>query len=61
MEVDGGIVVVRGAPFYATETAFGMRAEGMRHAWSLLFLTDFLHWLPWALATQPTMPEFTSA
>ena len=39
------------ALFYATETVFGMRAEGMRHAWSLLFLTDFLHWLPWALAT----------
>jgi two-component system LytT family sensor kinase len=39
------------ALFYATETVFGMRAEGMHHAWSLLFLTDFLFWLPWALAT----------
>src|SRR5262249_12432979 len=26
-------------------------AEGMHHNWGALFATDFLSWLPWALAT----------
>jgi sensor histidine kinase YesM len=39
------------ALFDATQTVFGMKAEGMRHAWGYLFLTVTLTWLPWALAT----------
>jgi two-component sensor histidine kinase len=39
------------ALFDATQTVFGMRAEGMHHAWGLLFLTVTLQWIPWALAT----------
>jgi len=39
------------ALFDASQTVVGMRAEGMQHAWTLLFITVFLHWLPWALAT----------
>jgi two-component system, LytTR family, sensor kinase len=39
------------ALFDATQTVFGMRAEGMHHAWGYLFLTTILSWLPWALAT----------
>jgi hypothetical protein len=35
----------------ATQTVFGMRAEGMHHAWVQLFITLLLSWLPWALAT----------
>jgi sensor histidine kinase YesM len=37
--------------FDATQTVFAMHAEGMHHAWIRLFLTLFLSWLPWALAT----------
>lgn len=37
--------------FDATQTVFSMRAEGMHHAWNWLFLTLFIQWLPWALAT----------
>lgn len=37
--------------FDATQTVFGMRAEGMHHAWSRLFLRIVLSNLPWALAT----------
>lgn len=37
--------------FDATQTVFGMRAEGMHHAWVRLFITLCLSWLPWALAT----------
>jgi two-component system LytT family sensor kinase len=37
--------------FDATQNVFVMRAEGMHHAWSRLFLTLLLSWLPWALAT----------
>jgi two-component system LytT family sensor kinase len=37
--------------FDATENVFVMRAEGMHHAWTRLFLTLLLSWLPWALAT----------
>jgi two-component system LytT family sensor kinase len=37
--------------FDATQTVFAMRAEGMHHAWSHLFVTLLLCWLPWALAT----------
>ncbi|HZR57920.1 MAG TPA: histidine kinase [Terriglobales bacterium] len=37
--------------FDATQTVFGMRAEGMHHAWVRLFITLLLSWLPWALAT----------
>lgn len=39
------------ALFDATQTVFGMRAEGMHHAWGLLFLAVVLGWVPWALAT----------
>src|SRR5689334_25172584 len=39
------------ALFDATQTVFGMRAEGMHHAWGLLFATTIASWLPWALAT----------
>src|SRR5262245_45605986 len=37
--------------FEATETVFGMRAEGMHHNWGALFVTVFLSWLPWVLVT----------
>jgi two-component system LytT family sensor kinase len=37
--------------FDATQNVFVMRAEGMHHAWTSLFLTLLLSWLPWALAT----------
>jgi two-component system LytT family sensor kinase len=37
--------------FDATQNVFAMRAEGMHHAWRWLFLTLFIEWLPWALAT----------
>ncbi|MCU1302546.1 MAG: signal transduction histidine kinase, LytS [Candidatus Sulfotelmatobacter sp.] len=37
--------------FDATQTVFVMRAEGMHHAWSHLFISLLLSWLPWALAT----------
>lgn len=39
------------ALFDATQTVFGMKAEGMHHAWGYLFLTVTLTWVPWALAT----------
>jgi two-component system LytT family sensor kinase len=35
----------------ATQTVCVMRAEGMHHAWSHLFVTLLLSWLPWAGAT----------
>ena len=35
----------------AMQTVFGMRAEGMHHAWVRLFATQMLSVLPWALAT----------
>lgn len=37
--------------FDASQTVFVMRAEGMHHAWTALFITSALSWLPWALAT----------
>jgi len=37
--------------FDATQTVVVMRAEGMHHAWTELFVTLTLSWLPWALAT----------
>jgi two-component system LytT family sensor kinase len=37
--------------FDSTQTVFGMRAEGMHHAWAHLFVTLLLSWLTWALAT----------
>ncbi len=39
------------ALFDATQTVFSMRAAGMHHAWTQLFITSLLSWLPWALAT----------
>jgi sensor histidine kinase YesM len=39
------------ALFDATQTVLSMRAEGMIHAWTELFFTQFLSWLPLALAT----------
>jgi two-component system, LytTR family, sensor kinase len=35
----------------ATQTVFGMRYAGMHHAWTRLFFTQVMCWLPWALAT----------
>jgi two-component system LytT family sensor kinase len=37
--------------FDATQTVFAMRSEGMHHAWTRLYMTVLLSWLPWALAT----------
>ena len=37
--------------FDATQTVVVMRSEGMHHAWTALFFTQALGWLPWALAT----------
>lgn len=37
--------------FDATQTVFVMRSEGMHHAWTKLFVTMVLAWIPWALAT----------
>lgn len=39
------------ALFDATKTVGVMRAEGMHHNWSVLFVIEALEWLPWALAT----------
>jgi two-component system LytT family sensor kinase len=36
----------------ATQTVFGMRAAGMHHAWTKLFVFEFISWLPWMLATR---------
>ena len=41
--------------FDALQSVFVMRAEGMHHAWSLVFVTLFLRWLPWAFATPLVM------
>jgi len=35
----------------ATQTVFVMRSQGMHHAWTTLFITEVLAWIPWALAT----------
>jgi two-component system, LytTR family, sensor kinase len=37
--------------FDATQTVFVMRSEGMHHPWGLLFATQILAWVPWAIAT----------
>ena len=37
--------------FDGSQTVFVMRAEGMHHAWTSLFITSVLSWLPWAVAT----------
>jgi signal transduction histidine kinase len=37
--------------FDATQTVVVMRAQGMHHAWTELFVALLLSWLPWALAT----------
>src|SRR5271155_1288917 len=37
--------------FSATQTVMVMRSEGMKHAWTSLFVTEFLSWLPWPVAT----------
>jgi hypothetical protein len=39
------------ALFSATQTVFVMRAEGMHHAWTALYITQVLDWLPWLLVT----------
>jgi two-component system, LytTR family, sensor kinase len=41
--------------FDATQTVLAMRAEGMHHAWTQLFITLLLSWLPWAFATPFTL------
>jgi len=35
----------------ATQTVFVMRSQGMHHAWTELFVTELIAWIPWALAT----------
>jgi two-component system LytT family sensor kinase len=35
----------------AMDTVLVMRGEGMHHAWTRLFLTTMLSWLPWGLST----------
>ena len=35
----------------ATQTVLVMRSEGMHHAWTQLFVTLGLEWLPWVLVT----------
>jgi two-component system LytT family sensor kinase len=35
----------------AMQTVLVMRGEGMHHAWTRLFVTTVLSWLPWALST----------
>ncbi|HTU83559.1 MAG TPA: histidine kinase [Candidatus Acidoferrales bacterium] len=37
--------------FDAAKTVGVMRAEGMHHNWTVLFVIEVLGWLPWALAT----------
>jgi two-component system LytT family sensor kinase len=37
--------------FEATQTVMVMRSMGMHHAWTALFVTVLLSWVPWALAT----------
>lgn len=37
--------------FDASQTVFVMRAEGMHHDWTRLFITNVFAWLPWMLAT----------
>jgi len=39
------------ALFDALQTVITMRSQGMHHAWTALFATRLLSWLPWALAT----------
>lgn len=39
------------ALFDATQTVVVMHAEGMHHKWRLLFLTTFLSFVPWFIAT----------
>lgn len=39
----------------AFETVFVMRAEGMHHNWTKLFVVTIFFWLPWALATVPVI------
>ena len=39
------------ALFYATQTVFVMRLEGMHHAWVTLYFNQLLFWVPWFLAT----------
>jgi two-component system LytT family sensor kinase len=41
--------------FGATQDVFVMRSEGMHHAWTALFVTLLISWLPWALATPVVM------
>jgi len=41
--------------FEATQTVVVMRAEGMHHAWTKLFITILLSWVPWAVAAQAVM------
>ena len=42
--------------FDATQTVVVMRSEGMHHAWTALYFTQLLGWLPWALVT-PTIAK----
>lgn len=39
------------ALFDALQTVFTMRSQGMHHAWTALFATRLLSWLPWLVAT----------
>jgi two-component system, LytTR family, sensor kinase len=37
--------------FDATQTVLSMRAEGMQHNWTQLFVAVFLSWMPWTIVT----------
>lgn len=41
--------------FDATQTVLSMRAAGMQHAWTQLFIMQQVGWLPWILATPLAM------
>jgi two-component system, LytTR family, sensor kinase len=41
--------------FDATQNVVVMRAEGMHHNWTTLFVTLLLSWLPWAVASPIVM------
>jgi len=42
-----------GGLFEATQSVGIMHAEGKHHSWVPLFATEFVSWLPWAIATPP--------
>lgn len=45
------VIWTAGALFEASQSVFIMHAEGRHRPWPLLFGTEMVSWLPWALAT----------